>query len=101
MSAAAGSARLWCRARASGAIAAPASGLIERCQIRLTALGDEDLSALDLTRARVIRTGWRILHELTACVASTRPSPEPIHLRLAAAWRLDETGSELVRRCLV
>src|SRR6266850_4301654 len=28
-----------------------ASGLIERCQIRLTALGDADLSALDLTRA--------------------------------------------------
>src|SRR5262249_38352348 len=33
-----------------------ASGLVERCQIRLTALGDADLSALDLTRARVVRT---------------------------------------------
>ena len=77
------------------------SGLIERCQIRLTALGDQDLSALDLTRARVARTGWRILRELTACVAPTLPSPEPIHRRLAAAWRLGEGGVDLIRRCLV
>ena len=80
---------------------AAVSGLIERCQIRLTALGDEDLSALDLTRARVARTGWRILRELTACVAPTLPSPEPIHRRLAAAWRLGEGGVDLIRRCLV
>ncbi len=81
--------------------AVPASGLIERCQIRLMVLGDEDPAALDLTRARVIRTGGRILRELTACVAPTRPSPEPIHRRLAAAWRLGEAGADLVRRCLV
>ena len=80
---------------------ASVSGLIERCQIRLIALGDEDLSALDLTRARVARTGWRILRELTACVAPALPSPEPIHRRLAAAWRLCETGADLIRRCLV
>jgi citrate synthase len=77
------------------------SGLIERCQMRLTALGDEDLRALDLTRARVSRTGWRILRELTACVAPTLPSPGSIHRRLAAAWRLDEAGADLLRRCLV
>src|SRR5262249_53428825 len=82
-------------------IAASISGLIERCQIRLIALGDEDLSALDLTRARVARTGWRILRELTACVVPALPSPEPIHRRLAAAWRLGETGADLIRRCLV
>jgi citrate synthase len=77
------------------------AGLIERCQIRLIALGDEDLSALDLTRARVARTGWRILRELTACVAPALPSAEPIHRRLAAAWRLGEGGADLIRRCLV
>jgi citrate synthase len=81
--------------------AASISGLVERCQIRLTALGDEDLSALDLTRARVARTGWRILGELTACIAPTLPSPDPIHRRLAAAWRLSEAGADLLRRCLV
>jgi citrate synthase len=85
--------------RASRATAA--SGLIERCQIRLAALGDEDLRALDLTRASVTRTGWRILRELVLCVAPTLPSPEPIHRRLAAAWRLPEAGAELLRRCLV
>jgi citrate synthase len=77
------------------------SGLIERCQTRLIALGDEDLSALDLTRARVARTGWRILRELTACVAPNLLAPEPIHHRLAAAWRLSEAGGDLLRRCLV
>jgi len=77
------------------------SGLIERCQSRLITLGDEDLAALDLTRARVARTGWRILRELAACVAPALPSPEPIHRRLAAAWRLGEPGADLIRRCLV
>jgi citrate synthase len=81
--------------------AVAASALIERCQIRLTVLGDGDLPALDLTRTSVIRTGWRILRELTACVAPTKPSLEPIHRRLAAAWRLGEAGADLVRRCLV
>jgi citrate synthase len=81
--------------------AVSASGLIERCQIRLTVLGDADISALDLARARVIRTGWRILRDLAACVAPGLPSPDPIHRRLAAAWRLDQSGTDLVRRCLV
>ena len=77
------------------------SGLIERCQIRLTALGDQDLSALDLTRARVARTGWRILGEIAACVAPGQLSRDPIHRKLAAAWRLGEAGADLIRRCLV
>jgi citrate synthase len=77
------------------------SGLIERCQTRLIALGDADLAALDLTRSQVIRTGWRILRELTTCVAPTLSASEPIHRRLSAAWRLDEAGADLIRRCLV
>ena len=81
--------------------AASISGLVERCQTQLIALGDEDLSALDLTRARVAQTGWRILRGLAACVAPTLPSPEPIHRRLAAAWRVNEAGADLIRRCLV
>ena len=77
------------------------SGPIERCQIRLTLLADEDLSALDLTRARVARTGWRILRELTACVAPSLSTAAPIHRRLAAAWKLGDPGADLIRRCLV
>jgi len=81
--------------------AALISGLIERCQIRLATLADEDLAALDLTRSQVIRTGWRILRELTDCIAPALPSPGPIHLRLARTWRLGEAGADLIRRCLV
>ena len=77
------------------------SGLIERCQIRLATLADEDLAALDLTRSQVIRTGWRILCELTDCIAPALPSPGPIHRRLARTWRLGEAGADLIRRCLV
>lgn len=78
-----------------------ASGLIETCQIRLAALADQDLPALDLTRSGVIGTGWRIVRHLTGCVAQAPSSHEPIHRRLAAAWRLDTSGAEVVRRCLV
>ncbi len=78
-----------------------ASGLIERCQISLAAGGDEDLPAVDLTRAGVIRTGRRILCALAASVALLPSSPEPVHRQLAAAWRLDQAGAEILRRCLV
>ena len=78
-----------------------ASGLIERCQTSLAIMADEDLPAVDLTRTGVIRTGWRILRVLAASVALLPSSPEPVHRRLAAAWRLDEAGAEILRRCLV
>ncbi len=77
------------------------SGLIERCQIRLAMLAARDPAALDLTRAGVIRTGRLILPELVGCVGD-RPAPSgPVHREMAAAWRLDAAGSEIVRRCLV
>jgi citrate synthase len=79
----------------------PGSRLIERCQMRLAALGEEDLPEPELARSRVIRIGWRILNELGDCVAPALPSPEPIHCRLAAAWRLHEARADLLRRCLV
>ncbi len=70
-----------------------ASGLIERCQISLAAVADEDLPAVDLTRTGVIRTGRRILRVLAASVALPPPLPEPVHRRLAAAWRFGSGGS--------
>ena len=82
------------------ATAASASGVIERCQLRIIALGDEAPPAVELTRARTTRIGWRILGELTACVAPALPSREPIHVRLAAAWKLGPAGADLLRRCL-
>ena len=73
-----------------------ASGLIERCQISLAIMADEDLPAVDLTRTGVIRTGWRILRVLAASVGLLPALPEPVHRRLAAAWRLDEAGAEIL-----
>ena len=73
---------------------------IERCQVRLAKLAAADLAALDLSRAGVARTGRAIVAELAGCVGG-EPSPQPIHAQLAAAWRLDRLGADLVRRCLV
>ena len=74
--------------KAAGAM--PGARLIERCQLRLAALGDEDLPELDLARTRVIRTAWRILHELVGCVAPRLTSREPIHRQLAVAWQVNK-----------
>jgi citrate synthase len=76
-------------------------GLIERCQVRLANLAAEDLAALDLTPAGIARTGRTILYELAACVGETALASEPVHRRLAALWRLDPAGGDIVRRCLV
>jgi len=89
-------------ARVSGRVGAlHALGMIERCQIRLATLAGEDLAALDLSRGGVARTGQTILNELVACVAGVAPHAEPAHRVLAQSWRLDDAGSDLVRRCLV
>jgi citrate synthase len=76
-------------------------GLIERCQVRLAELAAADLAALDLTRPGIVRTGWAILGEMVACVGERGRGSGAAHSRLAAAWRLDETGADLLRRCLV
>jgi citrate synthase len=76
-------------------------GVIERCQSRLAALAAADFTALDLSRAGVIRTGHAIVAALAGCVAGTGAGASPVHARLAAAWHLGEAGADLVRRCLV
>jgi citrate synthase len=76
-------------------------GLIERCQIRLARLAAGDPVALDLSRPGVVRTGWVILEQLTACLGAAMPARGPVHRRIAEHWRLGATGADLVRRCLV
>jgi citrate synthase len=75
--------------------------LIERCQMRLAMLAAEDLAALDLTAAGIVRTGRTILYEMAACIGNRGAEPTPVHRQLAILWRLDEAGADLVRRCLV
>lgn len=78
------------------------SGLIERCQIQLAILAEDDRPALDLARSGVVRTGRRILRELAGCIApGTSPAAEPVHRRLATAWGADRAGADIIRRCLV
>jgi citrate synthase len=89
------------RRRGSRTAAVADSGLIERCQVRLATLASADLAALDLAQGGVIRTGRKILSALVACVADTATGDAPVHQRLAAFWRLDAAGADLVRRCLV
>lgn len=79
----------------------PPLGIIERCQMRLAELSAGDHAALDLTKAGTVRTGRLILGELTACVAGGAPSELPVHRQLAEAWELDDSGADVVRRCLV
>ena len=80
-------------------------GLIGRVQVRLATLAAEDLAALDLRRAGIIRTGRTILAELVAAVVNADIGAEPggdlVHCQLAASWGLDEAGADLIRRVLV
>jgi citrate synthase len=73
---------------------------MERCQVRLAELAAGDLAALDLTPAGVRRTGRTILDELVGCIGGASALSAPAHERLAAAWRLDQKGADLIRRSL-
>jgi len=81
--------------------AAPSLALIERCHVRLAELAAADLGALDLTPHGIVRTGRAILYELAACIGDRPTAPDPVHEQLAALWRLDQKGADLIRRCLV
>src|SRR5438046_3371156 len=81
--------------------AAASLGVIERCHVRLAELAAADLGALDLTPHGIVRTGRAILYELAACIGDRPTAPDPVHEQLAALWRLDQKGANLIRRCLV
>jgi citrate synthase len=90
------------RRNSGGRVGANSSlGIIERCQMRLAEMAAADLAALDLTPAGIARTGRTILYELVASIAETRAGLDPVHAQLAACWRLDKKGADLIRRCLV
>ncbi len=78
-----------------------AMGLIERCQVCLARLSARDAASLDLSHDGVVRTGRAILAALAGCIDAQAATDGPAHRRLAAHWRLDEGGGDLVRRILV
>ena len=61
----------------------------------------QDIGALDVSPDSVLRAGGRLVPALAAAVTGVMPSNAPIHDQLANAWRLDRTGADIIRRCLV
>lgn len=84
---------------------------IARCQVRLAAMADASPPIVDLTRPALADAGQRILSEMVGCLIERRPASMPApnqlahwqlaHWQLARHWQLDETGADLLRRCLV
>jgi citrate synthase len=79
----------------------PPTAPIERAHAVLVRLAADDLSAIDLTPPAVVRTGVRLVRMLVAAVTGVLPTALPIHQQLAAAWRINRSGADLIRRCLV
>jgi citrate synthase len=89
---------------AGGKLSASGAGphdLIARCQSRLATMAAESPPILELARPALAGAGQSILREMVGCLIEARAKPLPAHRQLAHHWRLDETGGELVRRCLV
>jgi citrate synthase len=76
-------------------------GVIERCQVRLAEMAATDFAALDLGRSGVIRSGSTILSALISAITAEKATAGDAHERLAAHWRLDGGGADLVRRALI
>jgi citrate synthase len=74
---------------------------IDRARAILIGLGNEDVGALDVAPHAVARTGARLVPALAAAVTGAMPTAAPLHRQMAAAWRLDAAGADLIRRCLV
>lgn len=81
--------------------ARPTSALMDRARMILVGLATRDVGALDVSAQAVARTGSRLVAALAASVAGALPTRNPVHHQLAQAWRLDDEGADLVRRCLV
>jgi citrate synthase len=74
---------------------------IARCQIRLATMAAASPPIVDLARPALASAGQRILLATVGCLIESRPVAMPVHRQFAAHWRLDETGADLLRRCLV
>lgn len=74
---------------------------IVRWQIRLAIIAAASPPIIDLARPALAGAGRRILSEMVGCLVEGSPAAMPVHRQLAEHWRLDETGADLLRRCLV
>jgi citrate synthase len=74
---------------------------IARCQIRLATLAAGSPSCIDFDQLDLAGAGRRILRNILACLTAEDMPALSVHRQLAGYWQLDETGADLVRRCLV
>jgi citrate synthase len=74
---------------------------IERSTTILVQLASVDVAAVGNSLAVALRAGRRLVPAQAAAITGRMPSQTPIHRQIARAWRLDDGGADLVRRCLV
>jgi citrate synthase len=74
---------------------------VDRAMAALALAGRDDDGAFNKTDHGLAMTAARIVRLLAALVAGADVSPAPIHEQLGAAWSLDASGKDLVRRALV
>jgi len=79
----------------------PALSPIERARSILVDLASRDLGALDISPESVARTGGRLVAAIAAAITGIPTAGLPIHAELASTWKLDSSGADLIRRCLV
>jgi citrate synthase len=85
----------------AGRAAARPPDPIARCQMRLAMLAADSPPITGLARAALASEGRGILREIVGCMVEGAPGSLLAHRRLARHWRLDDTGANLLRRCLV
>jgi citrate synthase len=74
---------------------------IERCLALLPVAAAADPGGFDTTAAGLARTGARILRLLTAVVAQSEPSAQPVDAVLAQCWGLGAAARPLLRAALI
>ena len=74
---------------------------VARAQVALATAAAADPSGFDTRPEGVRRTGWRILHLLTAAAAGRPPRGLAIERTLARAWGVKPDGLDLLRAVLI
>ncbi len=77
------------------------AGPLDRCRAMLALLGSGARPLWNRERARLGADAAALLRAIVAMTLGTPPDTRPIHMQIAAAWRLDREGAELVRAALV
>ncbi|HTM03363.1 MAG TPA: citrate synthase family protein [Vicinamibacterales bacterium] len=72
-----------------------------RTQALLAAAADQEAVALDLRPERVARTGWRILHLMTAAATLAQHPADTIDSTLGHAWKQRAAAVDVIRCALI